>query len=519
MAYVLGIDVGSGSARCGVFNAEADLLGVGKHPIARHCPQTGFVEQSSDDIWQAICLSVADAMAAAGAQSADVRALSYSATCSLVLLDRGRQPLALSETERPWNIVMWMDHRAQAETEECNATGADVLKNLGGALSVEMQIPKLIWVKRNRPDLWARLGYAGDLADFLCHRSTGTLERSICTLGCKWTYDEDTGGWDDAFLAEVGLDDLLSRAALPRHARPVGAPVGTLTPKAAAELGLSTQCKVGMGLIDAHAGALGTSALARTGLDSRLALIAGTSNCHIALTSKRVEVPGVWGPYADAVLDGWYALEGGQSATGAVLDQILSIFACPEPDPHRVLGQQVIDGLRADPDFGADLCVLPDFLGNRSPFADPNRRGAILGMTLEDPATLLPRVYGAAALGIAFGTRQIIEAMRRHGLPIDTIDLSGGHAKSELLVRLYADATGCDLVIPACEEPVLLGAAVSAALANGTADAFRAAARRRKGVRRRPDPRNAANFDLRYRRFAAHYPGIGTRDDALAAAE
>lgn len=518
MSYVLGIDVGSGSARCGVFDARAALVGVGKHPITQHRPHTDHVEQSSDDIWSAIRVAVSEALAAARIDGAEVKALSYSATCSLVLLDRERQPLPLSTTDALWNVIMWMDHRATAEAEEVTATGAPVLRNLGGTMSVEMQIPKLIWVKRHRPDVWARLGYAGDLADFLCLKSTGTFDRSACTLSCKWTYDTDAGGWNKDFLQSVGLSDLLARAALPLHGKPIGTKVGKLTEAAARDLGLTTSCAVGIGLIDAHAGALGTSGLHQTGVDRRLALIAGTSNCHIALTERRTEVPGVWGPYKGAVLDGWYALEGGQSATGAALDQLLRMFRAPTNRPHETLGQAFLDGWRADASYGSEICVLPDFLGNRSPFANPTMRGAILGLSLQEPAKLLPKLYGAAALGIAFGTRQIIDAMRREGLPIETIDLSGGHAKSDLLVQLYADATGCDLHLPASEEPVLLGAACAAAMSTSGRIAFQRAAAHAPTHRIQPNPDRSTNVQARYELFSKHYPEIESQPATTAKA-
>ena len=508
MGYLLGIDVGSGSARCGVFDGNAVLLGVGKETIEQHRPAPNHVEQSSQDIWDAVCTAVKAALGDAGVKGSDVGALSYSATCSLVLLDRDNEPLPLSDGDVPWNIIMWMDHRAQSEAEACSATGSPVLRNLGGAMSVEMQIPKLMWVKRYRPDIWDQLGYAGDLADFLCLKSTGTLDRSACTIGCKWTYDQHAAGWNHDFLNDVGLEDLINRASLPAQATAIGTHVGTLTSQAAKDLGLSESCAVGMGLIDAHAGALGTSGLAENDVETRLALIAGTSNCHIALTKDRCEVPGVWGPYAGAVMDGWYALEGGQSATGAALDQILRMFNGAQDLGHNALGQMFMDRLASDPDYGQDICVLPDFLGNRSPFADPSRRGAILGLSLEEPAMLLPKIYGATALAIAFGTKQIIDAMRFSGQPIQHIHLSGGHVKSDLLVRLYADATGCALTLPACEEPVLLGAALAAAQCLDRHANFRKNAALQRGTTILPDPRNAEILAQRYADFTGHYPPL-----------
>jgi ribulose kinase len=157
MTYVLGIDVGSGSARCGVFNWDGALIGTAKQAIAINRPEPDHVEQSSTDIWSAICAATKGAMSQAKIRSDEILSLSFSATCSLVLLDKNDAPLPLSRDDKDWNIVMWMDHRAGEETDICNATGSPVLKNLGGAISVEMQIPKLMWVKRHRPDLWENL--------------------------------------------------------------------------------------------------------------------------------------------------------------------------------------------------------------------------------------------------------------------------------------------------------------------------------------------------------------------------
>ena len=111
---------------------------------------------------------------------------------------------------------------------------------IGGVMSPEMQIPKLMWLKRHRPDSWARAGLVFDLADFLTWRATGNTARSICTLTCKWTYlGHAPPGWRPDFLEAVGLDDLLLRAGLPDAATPVGADLGPLTAAAAEHLGLT----------------------------------------------------------------------------------------------------------------------------------------------------------------------------------------------------------------------------------------------------------------------------------------
>lgn len=509
MTYVLGIDVGSGSARCGVFDRDGALLGTAKQAIAINRPEPDHVEQSSTDIWSAICAATKGAMSQAKIRSDEVLSLSFSATCSLVLLDKNDAPLPLSRDDKDWNIVMWMDHRAGEETDICNTTGSPVLKNLGGAISVEMQIPKLMWVKRHRPDLWEKLGYAADLADYLGWQCTGQNHRSICTVGCKWTYDADNGCWVDGFFDQVGLSDLRERANLPDKASEIGTYIGCLTDHAADDLGLTTKCKVTVGLIDAHAGALGTSGLfADDAPETRLALIAGTSNCHIALTEKRIEVPGVWGPYNGAVQNGLYALEGGQSATGAMLDQIVALFATAKTygdAPHGPISEELLTRMISNPDQAKDVMVLPDFIGNRSPYSDPDLRGAILGLTLEAPEETFLKVYWAACASIAYGTRQIIDAMRDRGVPIDKLHLSGGHAQSALLVQLYADATGCDVLVAKTPEPVLLGAAIAAAAPLGDEFPISKSATVRKARTVSPNQTTTALHEERYARFCAYY--------------
>src|SRR5690606_36136988 len=107
-------------------------------------------------------------------------------------------------------------HRAIAEAAECTRTGHQVLYYIGGAMSPEMEVPKLMWLKRNLPQSWARAGVILDLADYLSWKATGSLARSQCTLATKWTYvAHDETGWKQDFLDQVGLEDMVEKAALP----------------------------------------------------------------------------------------------------------------------------------------------------------------------------------------------------------------------------------------------------------------------------------------------------------------
>ena len=134
-----------------------------------------------------------------------------------MLRDARGRPVSVSVTgEDRWDTVVWLDHRARAEADECSASGHRVLDYSGGSLSPEMQIPKLMWLKRHLPASWDRTALAFDLADFLAFTATGNPARSQCTLACKWTWlAHETPGWQADFLAAVGLADLLRGPASP----------------------------------------------------------------------------------------------------------------------------------------------------------------------------------------------------------------------------------------------------------------------------------------------------------------
>ncbi|MBL8703141.1 MAG: FGGY-family carbohydrate kinase [Alphaproteobacteria bacterium] len=505
---VMAIDVGSTTARAGVFGADGRLLGRATHPFAINRPQPDWAEHDSDEIWRAVCAASRGALAEAKADPAAVAGLAFDATCSLVMLGADDRPASVSPSgEDRWNVVMWADHRATVEAEEFTASGHRVLDHVGGVMSPEMELPKLLWLKRHQPKLWARYGRALDLADFLLWRATGRAAISTCTVTCKWTYlAHETPGWQQDLLDRFDLGDLRRRLKIPDTALPIGATAGPLGAEAARELGLTTSCIGGVGLIDAHAGGVGVLGGRNAAeLNTRLAMIAGTSTCHMAVSATPRPIPGVWGPYFGAMIPGLWLNEGGQSASGALLDHVLDWHAegrALGKDRHARVGGRAAELVAAEgPAMLGTLQVLPDFHGNRSPLADPHARGGVLGLSIDSGFDSLARLYYAAALGVALGTRHIVEAMNARGYAIDRLHLTGGHVASELLVRLYADATGCHVVLPEEEDGVLLGTAAVAATAAGLHPSLEAAGRAmvREGRVVAPDRRHADFFDRRYR--------------------
>ncbi|XP_060221863.1 FGGY carbohydrate kinase domain-containing protein isoform X2 [Meriones unguiculatus] len=538
--YYVGIDVGTGSVRAALVDQRGVLLAFAEQPIKKWEPQFNHHEQSSEDIWAACCLVTKKVVQ--GIDVRRIRGLGFDATCSLVVLDKHFHPLPVNyEGDSSRNIIMWLDHRAVSQVQRINETKHDVLQYVGGVMSVEMQAPKLLWLKENlRETCWDKAGHFFDLPDFLSWKATGVTARSLCSLVCKWTYSAEKG-WDDSFWKMIGLEDLIgdNYSKIGNLVLPPGASLGSgLTPEAAKELGLPSGIAVAASLIDAHAGGLGVigadvrgHGLACEGqpVTSRLAVICGTSSCHMGISKDPIFVPGVWGPYFSAMIPGFWLNEGGQSVTGKLPISKSLGFYLPSLSPvigfwltysqnchqdplpllcsmehacacilHSTEIDHVVQGHPAFPELQAkatarcqsiyaylnshldlikkaqpvgfltvDLHVWPDFHGNRSPLADLTLKGMVTGLTLSQDLDDLAILYLATVQAIAFGTRFIMEAMEAAGHSLSSLFLCGGLSKNPLFVQMHADVTGIPVVLSQEVESVLVGAAILGACASG----------------------------------------------------
>jgi D-ribulokinase len=482
-AHFIGVDVGTGSARAGVFDASGNMVGAARRDIDLHLAAGDIAEQSSEDIWQAVAASVRAAVAQSGVDPASIGGIGFDATCSLVVVGQGGSPLPVGDAPAR-NIIVWMDHRATEQAARINAIGHKVLDYVGGAISPEMETPKLLWLKENRPETFAGAWQFFDLADYLTWRATGSLARSICTLTCKWTYLGHESRWDPSYFEAIGLGELAAEgfARIGTEVVPGGTALGQgLSPEVAADFGLPSRVPVGAGLIDAHAGGIGTVG-ARGGhgtVQSRMAYVFGTSACTMASTADPAFVPGVWGPYYSSMVPGLWLSEGGQSAAGAAIDQLVQYHPASgaakrlaEAEAMSLVGWLAREaerqgGAAALPEQVGQLHVVPEFLGNRSPFADPDAKALIAGLGMDGSVESLVGLYLAGLAGLGYGARQIIAALQEKGVGIDTIVVSGGAAQSPLVRQILADATGVTVATTEAQEPVLAGAAILGAMAGG----------------------------------------------------
>ncbi|OAN76330.1 ribulokinase [Jannaschia sp. EhC01] len=489
--HFIGVDVGTGSVRAGVFDANGQLLAHASHDIQLFQDTPDHAEQSSADIWQAVCKTTRAAITKASVAPQTIVGIGFDATCSLVVIgaDGTGLPVGVSgEADR--DIIVWLDHRATDQAKRINQSGHRVLKYVGGVISPEMETPKLLWLKENLPETYQSARHFFDLVDFLSWKATGSTARSMCTVTCKWTYMAHEKAWDATYFEGIGLGDL-SKDNFARIGADIvepGTPLAQgLTQDAADALGLVPGTPVAAGLIDAHAGGVGAMT-GDTDVTSNLVYVFGTSACTMASSERPHFIPGVWGPYHSAMVPGLWLNEGGQSSAGAAMERLLALHPAAVgaagaakqssqslPDYLAALTVERAPHLSEAAYLAGTLLVIPDFLGNRAPHADPEARAIIAGLGMDQDLESLIALYVAGLLGIGYGLRQIIETSGASGATIKSVTVIGGAGRHPLIAQLLADCTGLPVIHPEQPEPVLLGASMLGASASGSVPNLNAA--------------------------------------------
>jgi D-ribulokinase len=280
MKFYIGVDVGTNSARIGLFDQNGQLVESRVEPLSVYNLKLNFYEQSSEEIWAAVCHGIEFLVVKDENSGLDLRnsieSVGFDATCSLVVLDDQFKPVSVSPSgTSSINVIMWMDHRSNEQAEFINNSfestkNTSLLKTVGGRISLEMDPPKILWLKQNlNEEVYAKAAHFFSLPDYLVWRSSRVEARSVCTTTCKWLLRSAPNGvkeWDGEFWATIDLGEL-REGDFGKIGKRVELPFGVyddlkITNEFARACGgLADGVKVGVSMIDAHAGGIGAIAL------------------------------------------------------------------------------------------------------------------------------------------------------------------------------------------------------------------------------------------------------------------
>ncbi len=552
MSYTIGVDYGTDSVRALVVDTRTgEEMGTHVFDYPRwkeglYCdPSTNSFRQHPLDYLEGLEVSIIGALEQCGSDVAQkVVGISVDTTGSTpAAVNQKGIPLALLpgfEENPNAMFVLWKDHTALIEADEINALarswgGVDYTKYEGGIYSSEWFWAKVLHVlredKKVKEEAWSWVEHCDWIPALLVGDTDPLkLKRSRCAAGHKAMWHESFGGLpDEDFLLK--LDPLLGglKERLFEETFSCEVKVGTLSDEWAHKLGLPATVAVGAGAFDAHLGALG----AEIG-PYQLSKVMGTSTCDMIIAPQSElgdrPVEGICGQVDGSIVPGMVGLEAGQSAFGDIyawfkdllmwpiehvvseidgLDEALKQKIRKESADHMI--DQLSEAAAKLNPADSSLLALDWMNGRRTPDANQNLKGAIMGLTLGTDA---PAIFRALIEATAFGARMIVDRFVEEGVRIDEVIALGGVAKkSPLVMQIMADVLNKPIKVARSEQAVALGSAMAAAVVAGVHDSIPEAQKAMGGgfeTEYRPDPALAklyAGLYERYKRFGQFVEG------------
>lgn len=486
MPHYLGIDIGTFESKGTLVDDTGRIVATAARPHKMLVPQPGWAEHDAETNWWAEFCSISkELIASSGVNPADIRSVGASGIGPCMLpVDTDGAPLM--------NAVLYgVDTRAALEIEELTAEiGVDELVRTGGnALTSQSVGPKILWLKKNRPELYARTHKVLNSSSFLVHRLTGRYvldHYSACSSSPL--YDAASNQWTDRFsdriIAPERLPDLLWTTDI----------AGTVTAAAADATGLAAGTPVIAGTIDAASEAVSVG-VQDTG---EMMVMYGSTMFIILVTDKRVEDPRLW--YAPWLFQGQHACMSGTSTSGTLTRWFQDQFA-RELDPKSAL-RELAEQAATSPPGANGLVVLPYFSGERTPIHDPQAKGVLFGLDLTHTRA---DIYRAFLEGIAYGVNDVIETYVGAGAPLKTIAAVGGGTKNQVWSQSVSDVSNWPQSVRAKTIGAAYGNAFLGAVAVG--DAKRGDIDIWNPVERQiePDSGNAAVYARRRKTFRELY--------------
>jgi xylulokinase len=487
VSLVLGLDVSTTATKAVLQDAEGTVKAVGTSAYPYETPRPLWSEQDPARWWNATGIAVRAALDAVDADATAVQAVGLTGQMhGLVALD------ARDEVLRP--AILWNDQRTADECDSIREivgrprliaiTGNDALPGFTA--------PKLLWLQRHEPEVWARVAHVLLPKDFVRLRLTGEHAMDKADGSGTILFDLAARDWSSEILEALGIEGRW----LPRTYE--GPTItGTVTRTEAAAVGLRPGTPVIAGGGDQAAAAVGLGSVA-SGISS---LSLGTSGVVFTTTDgPTVEPEGRLHAFCHAVPNRWHLM-------GVMLSAAGSLRWYRDALAPGVAFEELVEEAAHAPPGSDGLLFLPYLTGERTPYPDPLARGAFVGLTVNHGRAHLTR---AVLEGVAFGMRDSLELMRSAGLPPPSeIRATGGGIRSDLWRQILADVLGAAIVTTSSAEGAAQGAAMLAAVGAGWFDTVQDACRTIVRIGDPTEPSEAADaYGHAYARYRELYPAL-----------
>jgi xylulokinase len=485
---LLGLDIGTSSSKAVLARPDGTVVASAEREHELSLPRPGWAEHDAEAVWWADVRALCAALLPQAGDGLAGICVSGIGPC-VVPCDAGLRPL------RP-AILYGIDTRAEAEVaeiEERYGAGAIVARG-GSMLSSQALGPKLLWLRRHEPEVWAAAAGWYMASSFVVARLTGeyVLDHHSASQ-CDPLYDLRAAAWNEAWAEEIAPGVPLPRLVWPWE------PVGEVTVAAAEVTGLPAGVPVMAGTVDAWAEALSVG-VRRPG---DLMLMYGSTMFMVQVTERPFAHPKLWAT-AGATPGAW-SLAAGMATSGTLTTWLRQLTGGVPFETLIAEAEDVPAGARG-------LLALPYFAGERNPLFDPAARGVIAGLTLtHGRAELLRAIYEATA----FGVRHNLDTFAETGAPIGRAVAVGGGTRGRLWTQIVSDVTGRAQQLPRQAIDASYGDALMAAVGAGLVTPDTDWTEIAETVE--PDARHADVYDELFELYLALYPATATISHRLAA--
>ncbi len=481
MLYI-GIDLGTSAVKLLLMDSEGNICNVVSKEYPLYFPKPGWSEQNPEDWYEQTIVGIKELLK--DADLSQVAGISFGGQMhGLVILDKDDKVI------RP--AILWNDGRTFKECDYLNhVIGQDKLSEYTANIAFTgFTAPKILWVRDNEPDNFAKIEKIMLPKDYLAYRLTGVHCTDASDASGMLLYDVKNRCWSKEMCDICGITESQLAKCFESYEA-----VGALLPEVATELGLSEKVIVAAGAGDNAAAAVGTGTVG----DNMCNISLGTSGT-IFISSKNFGVDKFNALHSFAHADGKYHLMG----------CMLSAASCNKWWMDDIIGtkeyreeQQAIERLGEN-----HVYFLPYLMGERSPHNNPNARGTFIGMTMDTSRTDMTQ---AVLEGVAFALRDSLEVAKSLGIQLERTKICGGGAKSPLWKKIIANVLNLKVDVIESEEGPAMGGAMLAAVACGEyASVEEIAAKFVKVVDTvEPEPELVAKYEERYAQFKEIYPAL-----------
>lgn len=442
--YYLGIDLGTSSVKVLVTNDQHEIVGDASREYPVYYPQDKWAEQDPADWWNETVQCIKDVVAQLELPKDSIKAMSFSGQMhGLVALDEANEVLLPS--------IIWCDNRTEMECDDITAHfGQKRLSELVGNKALTgFTAPKILWVKKNHPEIYAKIKHIMLPKDYVSFKLTGKYTTEVSDASGMLLLNVENRSWSKEMLDYLELDEsVLSKLHESYEV------TGTITEEVKAQLGLEGEILVVAGAGDQAAGAVGTG----TVKEGIVSVTLGTSGVVFAAhETYAVDTEG-------NRLHAFCHANGKYHSMGVMLSAANCLKWWVETINKGVSFEDLLDEAQAVEAGSNKLIFLPYLMGERTPYADPDAKGSFIGMTM---ATERGHMTRAVLEGVAFGLRDSLEILKDLKVPINEIRVIGGGAKSQLWKQIIADVFGMTIQEINTNQGGGLGAAILAATGAG----------------------------------------------------